>query len=372
MTPKDGMKTVGVRTGGLHTGTLHTGNLEPLPQAKFPQVGRIPPTPFDVGFEPRVLPPLLAGSYVVTQPVNGKVLVRRGYVLCIDPKSTADPMMAYTVPPEIDSDDPTEFSVADGKSLVVKLVVNSKDIVTSSSALIVDTDTASTHPQPPPSAAGEGSPPPLAGFYYYRIADFVDEGGTLVTKQVHSGGAIVHRPLLPEMYNIAYSTGTRYEVFKKWNAVDVRFEFRPLVQMTGTDVVPIMMPLQAGEPPYDAIRWRGLKPRDTLPQIRVRSVGGATSGAITIEGNGVDGVVGINFGGSIEISDGLVASVTEGQRGQSFDLVNYPCVQEGSAPSPNWTIYFREGQAFYSDPGGVPDTTLVQYDGFSCLPPDGP
>jgi hypothetical protein len=281
-------------------------------------------------------------------------------------------MMAYTVPPEIDSDTPTEFTVSDGKSLVVKVIVDSKDIVTSSSALIVDTDTASTHPQPPPSAAGEGAPPPLAGFYYYRIADFVDVGGTLVTKQIHAGGVIEHRPLLPEMYNVAYSTGTRYEVFKKWNAVDVRFEFRPVVQMTGTDVVPIILPYQTGEPPYDAIQWRGLKPRDTLPQIRVRAIGGVSSGAITIEGNGVDGTVGINFGGSIEISDGLVSSVTEGQRGQNFDLVNYPCVQEGAAPSPAWTIYFREGQAFYADPGGVADVTLVQYDGFSCVTPDGP
>jgi len=358
-----GQQVVGIPTsdpyGGVHTGGLHTGNLSqeplgPLPRPKFPEVGRIPKSLFDVGFSPRVTTPFPVGDFLVTQPVNGKVLTQRGWVLCIEPKSGASPMMHYRVPPEIDHDLPTKFSVADKKSLVVIVETDEKDVVTSVSAVIEDTDTVSIHAQPPPTAAGEEPPPPLTGKYHYRIADFVMDGSFLITKQIHSGGAIVHRPSLPEFYNIPSSEGTKYDIFKKWNAVDSRFELRPIVQLYDSfEASAVVLPFQEGEPPYDSIKIRSLRPREDDPQIRVRTPGGDTDTAITIEGNGVDGYAAINSGGNITCVDGLITAITEGTLGQNLDITVEcaslahdgadPSYVTGLGPFSYYNFYFRNG-----------------------------
>lgn len=71
--------------------------------------------------------------------------------------------------------------------------------------------------------------------------------------------------------------------------------------------------------------------------------------------------------------DSVEIAADESTTGQDFDLVNYDCVQDpgGPAPSPNWTIYFRDGLAYYTDPNTPPDETLVHYNGFSCYPRAG-
>ena len=313
-------------------------------------------------------------DFEVSQPVNGKVTAQKGYVLCINPKSDVDPMMDYRIPPELDVDPAAEFDVANGQALFVKVNTDEKDIMTTLSAVVDAADTASQHQQPPPTAAGETAPPPLNGFYYYKIAEFYEEAGVLKTRMVHTGGVIIHRPVLHEFFNLEESSGTRYEVFKSWNAAEARYEIRPVVQLTGGDGVPVLFPLQSGEPPYNAIKVRSLSGKATLPQIRVRTPGGATDTVITIEGNDVDGTAAINFGGHVTVADGLVTEIDEGTLGDDFNLSNYPCIPDpGPAPTaPNWTIYFRKGLAFLADPGGEPSTTLIMYDGFSCTPPDGP
>jgi hypothetical protein len=51
-----GIQPTGVTTGTIHTGGLDIRGLQPLPEPRFPNVGRIPETAFDVTFTPRTLP----------------------------------------------------------------------------------------------------------------------------------------------------------------------------------------------------------------------------------------------------------------------------------------------------------------------------
>lgn len=56
---------------GLHTGGLHMGNLHgPLPHPKFPKVGRIPETPFEIKASPRAFQPRFAPPAFYVEPVD--------------------------------------------------------------------------------------------------------------------------------------------------------------------------------------------------------------------------------------------------------------------------------------------------------------
>lgn len=143
--------------------------------------------------------------------------------------------------------------------------------------------------------------------------------------------------------------------------------------------------------------FKEYKPEDNQYKFRTISKGAGqlqvNENADTIEVRGNDKTVDLIFMqetdaspteiGRFSFEDGLTVEdenvtitipKTPGLDGDDFNLENWPCSQDIEAPpsSPNWTIYFRKGLAYLTDPEDAVTAKKVMYDGFSCAPPDGP
>jgi len=208
-----------------------------------------------------------------------------------------------------------EWEVKDGQTLLIEVKTDPKDVPTDVQVVVKDNGSwTNIHAQPPPVEEGyeddsssDPTPPPCDGDYFYPICDFAKDGArNLQIAHVYRKGTIEHVGVLKEFWNRTGSgEGTLYRIFAKWNGHEDRYEFRGIFQLKPAsssasdpdkDMVPVIWPFQAGEPPYDLIRWRGLRGRSAYdtkeagdddyvtPQIQVKSKPAAR--AIRIIGNG--------------------------------------------------------------------------------------
>jgi len=219
----------------------------------------------------------------------------------------------------------------------------------------------STHHVP----ESESSSPPVNGDYYWELAEIEKvPDSEPPSYRIKNGSRKSGDKFIPNQIDRLKNIGGEVQIYKHFKKDEALHELRTLQNLdegTGFGV------LKDDEDPVgDTIIFRKIDAKSDSPlQASMED------DVILIEGNGVGGTAEINFDGSIEVRDGIVEVINEGQKGSNFNLVNYPCQDSGPAPSPLWTIYFRNGLAFLSDPGGAPGSTLVQYDGFSCYPGTG-
>jgi hypothetical protein len=255
-----------------------------------------------------------------------KAKVWPGHVLNIDPKYGVTDTMKYWLAPELDTEpgEETEFTVSDEINLYVKVNTTNKDIITAVSVVAIEESAAiNEHYQPPPSAAdnAESPPPPLAGVYYYKLAEFRFESTgepplpvLVLDKQYHIGGPIIHRPTLPELYNIPETGGTGYKVAKHWNAAEARHELRQIVQLTETAGIEVLKPFGDGEPPYSQIPVRRIRERatgddETDETTQIRVVASDSGNAVVVKGNSAVGGITLNGGSAVVAwDDGLVTT----------------------------------------------------------------
>lgn len=255
-----------------------------------------------------------------------KCRVKPGHVLCIDPKSNAEIPMRYWKPSTLEADPLTWFTVSAEKTIYCRVNTSNKDIPNAVDIEVLEEDPEVLHSQPPPSAAdnGESPPPPQDGVYYYKIADFEVHpdypDAIRVKDQYQIGNAIEHRPNLLEWWNTESEDGTIYKVGKGWNGLDSRHELRSIRQLdvSATSGVPIVMPFQEGQPPYETIDFRGVRERqsgddasDATTQIRVQEA--SDKKCVVVKGNGNVGNLQFQTGPEeftpgIEWDDGLITN----------------------------------------------------------------
>lgn len=222
---------------------------------------------------------------------DNKVRVAKGFVVGIDPNSSASPVLSRTVPSNWVSED-TEFSVSAGQTLFVRVQTTAKDQVTGATLVVDSNSKASTHAQPGPSVAPQLT---VLGDYYYPIAEFYDDGGTLRYRQIHAG-VIVHRPVLWTGKNI----GAAVELFKQHKQTTNEFEFRTLKNIAAGTGVSVLKDNES--PQGDNIQFRKIDAASASP-LQVTLIGET----VTVRGNGYAGP-GTGLVKDLVTQDGLVTS----------------------------------------------------------------
>lgn len=130
------------------------------------------------------------------------------------------------------------------------------------------------------------------GAVKYKL--FILDATTGTIQKVLAGQNLLHYAERFAMTNLESGSGTIYKVLKDYDPATDTVNFRTLSQL-GSSSEPIIV---AGT--TDSIEFKGVKQRDTDPQVMVSTDGDD----ILIEGNGVDG-----DNGAVTVVDGLVTVV---------------------------------------------------------------
>ena len=324
---------------------------------------------------PRLMSAKSKFEFQVTLKKDGEATlatIELGYVRFIDPKATADPVLKDWIPETLDDDPQPTFEVTEGQTIYCLVNTDTNGVPTTVTIVVDERDKATVHYVPPPDDPTTVS---ATGEYYYPIADIEADAdtGALYAKQIQHGGPILHVAELWEGENLGDGA---YLSYKQIDPDTAKFQFRTIKQLDG-DGIPILKPLEDPDDPPDQIEFRRLKERASSPQIKIK--GEADADEIEISGNDFDVALEFPGLGAQSIKDGLTESGTSCNLGDNFDLRIWACVQDIGSPPPTdpvFTIYFREGLAFVTEPEWTGRGDAIEYkdiyQGFSCQPVSGP
>jgi hypothetical protein len=235
-----------------------------------------------------------------------KVRITKGFIVEIQLSATES--LVYHEPSDIYESDAFVYQdITLGQAGYIEAEVGLNGKITGTPIFLIDNDDAESIHYFPVIGDYIG----LAGTVRYKL--FVLNSTTGTIEKVLSGQNLLHYAERFTMANLTSGSGTTYKVLKDYDPSTDTVNFRTLSQLGGSSE-PLIV---AGA--TDSIEFKGIKQRDTDPQVMVSTDGDD----ILVQGNGVDG-----DNGAVTVVDGLVTVIKTLtiDDGQDLDLVTWEFV----------------------------------------------
>ena len=227
-----------------------------------------------------------------------KVKITKGFIA--ETSLSATESLIYHEPSDIMTGDQYVYkTITLGQAGYVTAEVGIDGRITGTTLFEVDDDAIDSVHYFPAIGDYEGS----VGAVKYKL--FILDSATGTIQKVLSGQNLLHYAERFTMTNLESGSGTIYKVLKDYDDATDTVNFRTLSQL-GSVSEPIIV-----DGVTDSIEFKGIKQRDTDPQVMVSTDGDD----ILVEGNGVDG-----DNASVTVSDGLVTVVKSMPSGIDYEL----------------------------------------------------